>query len=86
MKSRIAVTGLGLVTPVGVGRHEVWEALLAGRCGFAPVESFDTRAFSVHLGAEVRGFDPSPWARRQRTSTSRRGPTIRSRAFLRRTV
>src|SRR3954454_2694992 len=65
MKSRIAVTGLGLVTPVGVGREEVWEALLAGRSGFAPVESFDTRAFSVHLGAEVRGFDPSPWTRRQ---------------------
>ncbi len=65
MKSRIAVTGLGLVTPVGVGRETVWEALLAGRSGFAPVESFDTRAFSVHLGAEVRGFDPSPWARRQ---------------------
>jgi 3-oxoacyl-[acyl-carrier-protein] synthase II len=65
MKSRIAVTGLGLVTPVGVGRDEVWEALLAGRSGFAPVESFDTRAFSVHLGAEVRGFDPSPWTRRQ---------------------
>ncbi|HEY0409905.1 MAG TPA: beta-ketoacyl-[acyl-carrier-protein] synthase family protein [Candidatus Dormibacteraeota bacterium] len=64
MKSRIAVTGLGLVTPVGVGRDEVWEALLAGRSGFAPVESFDTRAFNVHLGAEVRGFDPAPWARR----------------------
>jgi 3-oxoacyl-[acyl-carrier-protein] synthase II len=65
MKSRIAVTGLGLVTPVGAGRQEVWEALLEGRSGFAPVESFDTRAFSVHLGAEVRGFDPSPWVRRQ---------------------
>jgi 3-oxoacyl-[acyl-carrier-protein] synthase II len=65
MKSRIAVTGLGLVTPVGAGREEVWEGLLAGRSGFAPVESFDTRAFSVHLGAEVRGFDPSPWVRRQ---------------------
>lgn len=65
MKSRIAVTGLGLVTPVGAGLEEVWEALLEGRSGFAPVESFDTRAFSVHLGAEVRGFDPSPWTRRQ---------------------
>ena len=65
MKSRIAVTGLGLVTPVGAGREEVWEGLLAGRSGFALVESFDTRAFSVHLGAEVRGFDPSPWVRRQ---------------------
>ncbi|HEX3556679.1 MAG TPA: beta-ketoacyl-[acyl-carrier-protein] synthase family protein [Thermoanaerobaculia bacterium] len=65
MKSRIAVTGLGLVTPIGVGREAAWEGLLAGRSGFAPVESFDTRAFSVHLGAEVRGFDPAPWVRRQ---------------------
>jgi len=64
MRSRIAVTGLGLVTPVGVGREDAWEGLLAGRSGFAPVESFDTRAFSVHLGAEVRGFDPAPWVRR----------------------
>jgi 3-oxoacyl-[acyl-carrier-protein] synthase II len=65
MKTRIAVTGLGLVTPIGAGRQEVWEGLLAGRCGFAPVESFDTRAFSVHLGAEVKGFDPVPWVRCQ---------------------
>jgi len=61
---RIAVTGIGLVTPVGAGCREVWEALLAGRSGFAPVESFDTRAFSVHLGAEVRGFHPEPYVRR----------------------
>ncbi len=65
MISRIAVTGLGLVTPIGAGRREVWEGLLAGRSGFAPVESFDTRAFTTHLGAEVRGFDPSPWVRRR---------------------
>jgi 3-oxoacyl-[acyl-carrier-protein] synthase II len=60
---RVAVTGLGLVTPIGAGREEVWEGLLAGRSGFAPVESFDTGRFTVHLGAEVRGFDPAPWVR-----------------------
>ncbi|HEX9941221.1 MAG TPA: beta-ketoacyl-[acyl-carrier-protein] synthase family protein [Thermoanaerobaculia bacterium] len=64
MKPRIAVTGLGLVTPIGAGREEVWQGLLAGRSGFTPVESFDTRAFSVHLGAEVRGFRPEPHVRR----------------------
>jgi 3-oxoacyl-[acyl-carrier-protein] synthase II len=64
MEPRVAVTGLGLVTPIGVGREEVWEGLLAGRSGFAPVESFDTRAFNVHLGAEVRGFRPEPFVRR----------------------
>ncbi|MFL6197150.1 MAG: beta-ketoacyl-[acyl-carrier-protein] synthase family protein [Thermoanaerobaculia bacterium] len=64
MELRIAVTGVGLVTPIGVGRDEVWNGLLAGRSGFAPVESFDTKAFNTHLGAEVRGFDPGPWVRR----------------------
>lgn len=63
-RSAIAVTGLGLVTPIGSGRQEVWEGLLAGRSGFAPVESFDTGVFTTHLGAEVRGFDPAPWTRR----------------------
>lgn len=58
------MTGLGLVTPIGAGREEVWQGLLAGRSGFTPVESFDTRAFSVHLGAEVRGFRPEPHVRR----------------------
>ena len=62
---RIAVTGLGVVTPVGIGRQEAWTNLLAGRLGFAPVESFDTAAFNVHLGAEVRGFSPLPWVRNQ---------------------
>jgi 3-oxoacyl-[acyl-carrier-protein] synthase II len=60
----MAVTGLGLVTPIGAGREEVWNGLLAGRSGFAPVESFDTQAFNVHLGAEVRGFQAEPYVRR----------------------
>jgi 3-oxoacyl-[acyl-carrier-protein] synthase II len=57
--TRIVVTGLGMVTPVGTGREEVWEALLAGRSGIRPVESFDTSRFTTHLGAEVRAFKPS---------------------------
>jgi len=64
VKPRVAVTGLGLVTPIGAGREAVWEGLLAGRSGFAPVESFDTRAFNVHLGAEVRDFRAEPFVRR----------------------
>jgi 3-oxoacyl-[acyl-carrier-protein] synthase II len=63
MSRRIAVTGLGVVTPVGTGQEEMWRNLLAGRCGFSPVASFDTAAFSVHLGAEVQGFDATPHVR-----------------------
>ncbi|HSF42434.1 MAG TPA: beta-ketoacyl-[acyl-carrier-protein] synthase family protein [Thermoanaerobaculia bacterium] len=57
--TRIVVTGLGLVTPVGTGREEVWEALLAGRSGIRPVQSFDTSRFTTRLGAEVPGFQPN---------------------------
>ena len=57
--TRVAITGIGLITPVGTGRTACWEALLAGASGIRTVASFDTSAFSVHLGAEVQGFDPS---------------------------
>ncbi len=60
---RVAVTGIGAVTPLGTGKEELWAALLAGKLGFAPVESFDTSAFKVHLGAEVREFSPAPFVR-----------------------
>ena len=59
MAPRVAVTGIGAVTPVGTGRGVFWENLLAGASGIAPVESFDTSSFRVHLGAEVRDFDPT---------------------------
>ena len=56
--TRVAITGIGLVTPVGAGKEECWAALLSGASGIRPVCSFDTSAFPVHLGAEVLGFDP----------------------------
>lgn len=56
MRRRVVITGIGAVSSVGIGRAAFWESLLAGRCGIAPVESFDTSDYSVHSGAEVKGF------------------------------
>ncbi len=64
----IAVTGLGAITPLGSGRQEVWQGFLSGRSGIGPVESFDTSAYNVHVGAEVKGFDPQPYFRRLESS------------------
>ena len=61
MPRRIVVTGLGAVTPVGVGAGELWEALKAGRSGISPIASFDASTFSVRIAGEVHGFDTDPW-------------------------
>jgi len=52
------VTGVGLVSAVGVGTEETWKNILAGKSGVAPITHFDTTGFSVTIAAEVKGFDP----------------------------
>ena len=58
---RIVITGLGMVTPVGHDVDETWLAICAGRTGVAPIERFDASAFASRIGAEVKGFDLSPY-------------------------
>ncbi len=55
---RVAITGLGLVTPLGNDTASTWEALLKGRSGIAPIRLFDASGFPVQIAAEVKGFDP----------------------------
>jgi 3-oxoacyl-[acyl-carrier-protein] synthase II len=55
----VAVTGLGLVSPLAVGNAQNWEALLAGRNGVGPITRFDPSPFTCRIAAEVKGFDPS---------------------------
>jgi 3-oxoacyl-(acyl-carrier-protein) synthase len=60
---RVVITGLGLVTPIGAGRELFWKRLTAGASGIGPVESFDTSAFPVHIGAEVKDSTPPDTSR-----------------------
>lgn len=55
---RVVITGIGLITPVGIGTTESWEALLKGTPGAAPITLFDAEAFRVRIAAEVKGWDP----------------------------
>jgi 3-oxoacyl-[acyl-carrier-protein] synthase II len=55
---RIAITGIGSVSPVGLSTDEAWEALLAGRSGIAEITQFDARDMPIRVAGEVKGFDP----------------------------
>ena len=58
MNRRVVVTGVGLLTAVGLDAAESWQNLLAGKSGVAPITHFDTTGFAVSIAAEVKGFDP----------------------------
>ncbi len=58
MSRRVVVTGVGLVSSLGVGTAATWEALCAGRSGIGPITKFDAAGFASRIAAEVRGFDP----------------------------
>ncbi|HQR66611.1 MAG TPA: beta-ketoacyl-ACP synthase II [Thermoanaerobaculia bacterium] len=57
-RRRVAVTGVGLVSPLGLTTGETWEALLAGRSGAGPITRFDASDYACRIAAEVKGFDP----------------------------
>ncbi|HEX8161342.1 MAG TPA: beta-ketoacyl-ACP synthase II [Pyrinomonadaceae bacterium] len=58
MKRRVVVTGLGLVTPVGLSVESTWGSLLAGRSGVDTIRKFDVGKFPVRFAAEIKDFDP----------------------------
>lgn len=57
-RRRVAITGLGLVTPAGNDVAATWSALLAARSGVAPITNFDARGFPVRIAAEVKNLSP----------------------------
>lgn len=59
MPSRVVVTGIGAVSPVGLDSASTWEALAAGACGVSPISLFDAAAQEVTIAAEVKDFDPT---------------------------
>jgi 3-oxoacyl-[acyl-carrier-protein] synthase II len=56
-KRRVVITGLGVVSPVGLSVHESWESVLNGRSGIGHIDHFDVSDFSTRIGGSVRNFD-----------------------------
>jgi 3-oxoacyl-[acyl-carrier-protein] synthase II len=58
MERRVVITGLGLITSLGVGNKETWDGVLSGRSGVKTIERFDPSAFKTRIAGEIRDFDP----------------------------
>jgi len=59
MRRRVVITGMGVITPIGLNVKDFWSSLLAGKSGAGRITRFDPTAFSTQIAAEVKGFDPS---------------------------
>ena len=57
-RRRVVVTGLGLVSPVGIGVEPSWQSLVAGRSGIGPITLFDASTYPTRIAGEVKGFEP----------------------------
>ena len=64
-RRRVVVTGVGLVTPLGLTASETWESLLAGRSGAGPIQRFDPTGLDVRFACEVKAFDPTNYMDRK---------------------
>lgn len=65
MQRRVVVTGVGLVTSVGVGTEATWEAIKAGTGGIGTITSFDATHFSCRIAGEVKNFDPASYVEKK---------------------
>lgn len=65
MDRRVVVTGLGLITPLGIGLAESWSALRAGKSGIAAITRFDATDFDTKIAGEVKGFHPEDFLPRK---------------------
>jgi len=61
MSVRVVVTGLGMITPLGIGVEPTWSGLVAGRSGIGPITFFDSTGFETTIAGEIKGFHPEEY-------------------------
>ena len=72
MNKRVVITGLGIVSPLGLDVSATWQGLIAGRPGVGLITLFDASTFDVKIAAEVKGFDPLQYVDRKRAKRTDR--------------
>ncbi|HEX6099189.1 MAG TPA: beta-ketoacyl-ACP synthase II [Thermoanaerobaculia bacterium] len=69
-KRRVVVTGLGMISPLGVGKEPTWQGLVEGRSGIGPITKFDATAYAARIAGEVKGFEPEKWIEKKEVKKS----------------
>ena len=69
-RRRVAVTGIGLVSPLGIGTAATWDGLMAGRSGVGPITHFDTSDYPAKIAGEVKGFEPADYVEKKEVKKS----------------
>ncbi len=58
MDRKVVVTGIGILSPIGIGKDNYWEGLVQGKTGFRSISLFDTSSFNINIAGEINDFDP----------------------------
>jgi len=69
-KRRVVVTGIGMISPLGIGNDATWQGLIEGRSGIGRITKFDPSAFACQIAGEVRGFEPEKWIEKKEVKKS----------------
>jgi 3-oxoacyl-[acyl-carrier-protein] synthase II len=67
---RVVVTGVGMISPLGIGNEPTWEGLIAGRSGVDTITKFDATAYACRIAGEVKGFKPEDWIEKKEIKKS----------------
>ena len=81
-KRRVVVTGIGMISPLGIGNDATWQGLLEGRSGIGRITKFDPTAFACKIAGEVKGFNPEDWIEKKKSRS--RTPSFTTRSPRRR--
>ncbi len=69
-KRRVVVTGLGMISPLGIGNEATWQGLIEGRSGIGRITKFDASQYPAQIAGEVRGFVPEDWMEKKEVKKS----------------
>lgn len=69
-RRRVVITGIGMISPLGIGNEPTWQGLLEGRSGIGPITKFDATDYACRIAGEVKGFDPEKWIEKKEIKKS----------------